>query len=104
MVNPQPPTHAEKAAFLQSLPFAHRNLREIAMHGGALQVPILMGGGLVGLNPVSASDYRVIGRLVPPPLASHEAAGEPGMLNLSRQEIVAQRLERPPILERPTLG
>jgi len=67
------------------------------MHGGALQVPILMGGRLTGLAPAGEADHRIIGYLHPP--ASHSQDPHEGedasMRNLTRQEILAHRLERP---------
>lgn len=89
-----PPTHAEKAAFLQSvLPIVHGR----SMHGGALQVPILMGGGLTGLAPAGDADHRIIGYLHPPAPRHRDPPGgdDASMRNLTRQEILAQRLQRP---------
>jgi len=67
------------------------------MHGGALQVQILMGGGLTGLAPAGEADHRIIGYLHSP--ASHSRDPHEGenasMRNLTRQEILVHRLERP---------
>jgi len=84
------PTHAEKATFIRS---AMR-----AMHGGALQVPMLLGGALV---PSSAVEHRLVGPLTPVP--AHDLAGAADtstiMHNLTRQENLAQRLDRSSILD-----
>ena len=84
------PTHAQKATFIRH---AMRS-----MHGGALQVPMLLGGALV---PSSEIEHRLVGPLTP--VAAHEQAGaadtSTGMHNLTRQEILAQRLDRSSILD-----
>ena len=78
-------THAEKLAFLDAA---------MPQLGGALRVPVMMGGGLVGLNQHLTADHRVIGHLVPRTSAAASAQDQEHR-SMTRQEILSQRIARP---------
>jgi len=62
--------------------------------GGALRVPVMMGGGLVGLNQHLTANHRVIGHLVPRTSAAASAQDQEHR-SMTRQEILSQRIARP---------
>ena len=78
-------THAEKLAFLDAA---------MPQLGGALRVPVMMGGGLVGLNQHLTANHRVTGHLVPRTSAAASAQDEEHR-SMTRQEILSQRIARP---------
>jgi len=93
-------THAQKLAFFRAASHPRHQT------GGGLQVPVLqMGGGVTGLGRVSGSDHRVVGVLTPDMLAHLESpetvpappamATDPAQSNLTRQELVRERIARP---------
>jgi hypothetical protein len=80
-------THAEKLAFLDAA---------MPQLGGALRVPVMMGGGLVGLNQHLTANHRVIGHLVPRTSTAASGLGqEQEHRSMTRQEILSQRIARP---------
>lgn len=82
-------THAEKLAFLDAaMPPSSQ------MIGGALRVPVMMGGGLVGLNQHLTANHRVVGHLVPRTFTS-SGHPEEEHRSMTRQEILSQRIARP---------
>jgi len=93
-------THAQKLAFFRAASHPRHQT------GGGLQVPVLqMGGGVTGLGRVSGSDHRVVGVLTPDMLEHLESpetvpappalAADPAQSNLTRQELVRERIARP---------
>jgi len=93
-------THAQKLAFFRAASHPRHQT------GGGLQVPVLqMGGGVTGLGRVSGSDHRVVGVLTPDMLEHLESpetvpappalTTDPAQSNLTRQELVRERIARP---------
>ena len=83
-------THAEKLAFLDAA------MPPSSMMGGALRVPVMMGGGLVGLDQHLTANHRVVGHLVPRTSTAASGLGqEQEHRSMTRQEILSQRIARP---------